>query len=84
MHHFHPFPSAVDDYLIPDPSPFTFTPSSSPVMCRNYSVERDDVIENDEDFIITLSTGDSAVNFPQMAESDTVSVRIEDSSSKSI
>ena len=75
------------DYLIPDLSPFAFNPSlsptSSPVMlCRVYDVIRDDVIENEEDFTITLSANDEGVNFPEMAESTTASVQIRDSSSK--
>lgn len=64
------------------PVSFTFTPTSAKEMCRSVSVTSDDIIEDDEDFLLTLSMD---ADIPRVVLSVTEAVvTIEDSTHTNI
>ena len=70
---------AISDYMNIQ-LPITFLPddSASRIMCNNISLVMDELVENMEEFLITLSTLDDAVNIVQR----NATVALIDSSSK--
>ena len=57
----------------------TFTPSSNTTMCVDIQVSQDGVVEDQEEFTVTLSSNDLAVNFTTIS---TASIFISDNDSK--